>query len=179
MRTAPGLRGGLAVVRPAGDAASDERARLEAIAAAERARIAALQQAGIQAGTTLLQEGGNAFEREQNRALQEQRDRAQLELERLRTDRDIELERIRRGSGVEMNGSNFLDGRAPPSPGALFTTTQTLAAAPTLAPTTPAAPTGVLGWMRANPVVTGIGVLGAAAVAYYAFAPKTKRGRRR
>ncbi|MDP3275735.1 MAG: hypothetical protein Q8Q09_11105 [Deltaproteobacteria bacterium] len=42
-----------------------------------------------------------------------------------------------------------------------------------------AQPAGVMGWIRENPVVVGIGVLGVAAAAFYALQTKSKGKRRR
>ncbi|MDP3273877.1 MAG: hypothetical protein Q8Q09_01690 [Deltaproteobacteria bacterium] len=165
----PGLRGGLAV-RPAGDAASDEAARLAAERAAS-ARAAELA-AGVQLGTQTLSGANDALAREQRRAQSELESRTQERIAELNANRDIELARIRATAAMTPATS-------PGAPefsvlGLASTQGQVVNASPVAAQ-----PAGVMGWIRENPVMVGIGVAGVAAAAYFVLRGTTKGRRRR
>jgi hypothetical protein len=157
--------------RPAGDAAETPRTTANAPAATPP------PDAGLQVGRQVLTGTTDAIAREQERARQEQEQRARERLAEIEAQREIELARIRANAQAALAQRDATTSLAP-VPRTEFSVLGVEAAQNVNARPAPAADTGVLAWVKDNPVPTAIGVavvLGG--IAYYVKTSK-KRGRR-
>jgi hypothetical protein len=163
--------------RPAGDAAEPPRTTASAPAATNATNTAAREDAGLQVGRQVIGTTTDAIAREQERARQEQEQRARERLAEIEAQREIELARIRANAQAALAQRDATTSLAP-LPRTEFSVLGVEAAQNVNARPAPAADTGVLAWVKENPVPTAIGVavvLGG--IAYYVKTSK-KRGRR-
>ncbi len=163
--------------RPAGDAAETPRTTVPAPAATTATNTAAREDAGLQVGRQVIGTTTDAIAREQERARQEQEQRARERLAEIEAQREIELARIRANAQAALAQRDATTSLAP-LPRTEFSVLGVEAAQNVNARPAAAADTGVLAWVKENPVPTAIGVavvLGG--IAYYVKTSK-KRGRR-
>lgn len=150
--------------RPAGDA--EPAARTTNTAATTAAQTAAAQDAartdaGLQVGRQVLTGTTDTIAREQERARQEQEQRARERLAQIEAQRDIELARIRANAQATLAQREAATSSAlAPAPRTEFSVlgleaSQNVNARP--AANAQAADSGVLAWVKENPVPTAIG----------------------
>ena len=165
--------------RPAGDVAEPPRTAATATTPPSATTPPAPREdAGLQVGRQVIGTTTDAIAREQERARQEQEQRARERLAEIQAQRDVELARIRANAEAALAQRDANSTLTTP-PRAEFTVLGVEAAQNVNArPAAAAADTGVLAWVKENPVPTAIGVavvLGG--IAYYVKTSK-KRGRR-
>jgi|LNFM01.1.fsa_nt_gb hypothetical protein len=185
--TAPGVRGGLALVRPAGDAEPNDESADDATAKNAAANANDNAARGFALGQQVLGTTSDAIGREQQRAARERELQSREEIARINAQRDRDLARIRADAETQIARNQVppaLDGPRPqlavlgldnaPNSTAQNTTPQNVNARPTAQ-----ASGGVLDWIKEHPLETAIGatatVIVIGGVAYYVMKSSKKR----
>lgn len=164
--------------RPAGDAAP---ATSTATAATTNPPAQSQSDAGLQVGRQVLTGTTDAIAREQERARQEQEQRARERLAEIEAQRDIELARIRANAEASLAQRDPAPANTLAPPRAEYSVlgleaAQNVNARP--AANAQPADTGVLAWVKENPVPTAIGAAVVIGGIVYVVKQSKKRGRR-
>jgi hypothetical protein len=134
--------------------------------------------AGLQVGRQVISGTTDAIAREQERARQEQEQRARERLAQIESQREIELARIRANAEASLAQRDAANANTLAPPRAEYSVlgleaAQNVNARPTA--TAQTANTGVLAWVKENPVPTAIGVAVVIGGAVYLLKQSKKR----
>ncbi|MFO0561159.1 MAG: hypothetical protein U0269_24290 [Polyangiales bacterium] len=163
--------------RPAGDAAPTT----STAAAPSNPPAQSQPDAGLQVGRQVISTTTDAIAREQERARQEQEQRARERLAEIEAQRDIELARIRANAEASLAQRDPAPTNTLANPRTEYSVlgleaAQNVNARP--AANTQSADSGVLAWVKENPVPTAIGAAVVIGGIVYLVKQSKKRGRR-